>query len=72
MISFLKERKVFDSEFASALSDLIFLSNQAIHGAYIEPDVARRTIAAGENAIGTLTDLIELDEMARKSWDSQR
>src|SRR5260370_23122989 len=71
MIAALRQRGALDPELASALSDLVSLSNQAIHGTQIQPDVARRAIDVGETIIAALQDKVDLHKMANNQWSDQ-
>jgi hypothetical protein len=71
MIAALRQRGALDSELASALSDLVSLANQAVHGAQIQPDVARRAIDVGETIITALQDKVDLHKMANNQWSDQ-
>jgi len=60
MIVALKQRHALTPEVASALSDVLYVCDRAVHGASIAPDVASRAMDAGETLIATLQDQLEI------------
>ena len=63
MIRILRERKIFDPELAISLSKIVSVGNAAIHGAQVDPNVAKRALGVGEELLKALDDLIQQSEM---------
>jgi hypothetical protein len=59
MIRTLRDRKVFDPEFALSLSKIVSVGNAAIHGAHVDPNVAERALNVGEELLRGLDQLIQ-------------
>jgi hypothetical protein len=55
----LTQNGALDPKLSSSLSEIIALCNRAVHGATVEPEVARRTIVIGEELLSVLDDLLQ-------------
>ena len=55
----LRQQGTLDPKLDSSLSEIIALCNRAVHGAMVETEVARRTVALGEELLSLLNDLIQ-------------
>jgi len=55
----LRQRGALDPKLDSSLLEIIALCNRAVHGAMVETEVARRTVALGEDLLSVLDNLIQ-------------
>jgi hypothetical protein len=66
MVDALEQRKTLTTEIASALRDVVYVCNEAIHGTNVAFDTARRTLNAGQTIVNALKDIIDQHEMTRQ------
>jgi len=59
VIQALRERGDLDPKLASSLLEIIALCNRAVHGAKVDTEVARSTVALGEELLSVLNNLIQ-------------